>query len=189
MPEPAPIAIDLRVRDAGQLFNSLDPSPFHERDLDPDAEAWILESARRLAPAPVRLVVHLREPDARDDRDLGAALRAFFEREEDAVRHRLQRFLRDARHSLGIGLLFLTACMLGARLLATGDTLARLLAEGLTIAGWVSLWRPMEMLLYDWWPLRRERALLGRLARAPIEVREPAPTAPAAPPDPSVGAV
>ena len=31
-----------------QLFNSLDPSPFHERDLDQDAEDYIVGSAKRL---------------------------------------------------------------------------------------------------------------------------------------------
>lgn len=163
--------IHVRVRDVGQLFNSLDPSPFHERDLDPDAEEFILESARRLPPTALRIAVHLREGTPSASQDVEAALQGFFTREEDAVRHRFSRFLREARRSLLIGLVFLGACVLAASLLVHGGPAARLLAEGLTIAGWVSLWRPMEMLLYDWWPLRRERTLLGRLAEARIEVR------------------
>ena len=43
-PEPA-AAIEIRLSRAQQLFNSLDPSPFHERDLDQDAEEYIVDSA------------------------------------------------------------------------------------------------------------------------------------------------
>ena len=27
--------------------------------------------------------------------------------------------------------------------------------EGFLIAGWVSLWHPVEILLYEWWPISR----------------------------------
>jgi len=27
--------------------------------------------------------------------------------------------------------------------------------ESLTIVGWVAMWRPVEIFLYDWWPLVR----------------------------------
>jgi len=43
-------------------------------------------------------------------------------------------------------------------------------AESLTIAGWVAMWRSMEICLYDWWPIRRRRRLYGRLSRMPVDV-------------------
>jgi hypothetical protein len=46
-----------------------------------------------------------------------------------------------------------------------------IIAEGLLIMGWVAMWRPIETFLYDWWPIRRHRALLTQIARMPIEVR------------------
>jgi hypothetical protein len=39
-------AIELHLRDLTQLFDSLDPSPFHERDLDGDAEKYIVDSVK-----------------------------------------------------------------------------------------------------------------------------------------------
>ena len=39
------------------------------------------------------------------------------------------------------------------------------------VIGWVALWRPVEMYLYDWWPLRRESRLLERLSRMPVSLR------------------
>ena len=41
--------ISLKLRDVHQLFNSMDPSPFIEKDLDDDAEEFIVgwaESSR-----------------------------------------------------------------------------------------------------------------------------------------------
>ena len=52
--------IEINLNRLSQLFNSLDPSPFHERDLDQDAEDYIVGSAEE-APRqhPLRLVIHL----------------------------------------------------------------------------------------------------------------------------------
>jgi len=54
--------IELNLRDLNQLFNSMDPSPFHEKDLNEDAEefivSWVNEYHRH---DPVTLVVHLNQ--------------------------------------------------------------------------------------------------------------------------------
>ena len=52
--------IEISLSRLSQLFNSFDPSPFHERDLDPDAKEYTVGSAEEVArPAPLCLVVHL----------------------------------------------------------------------------------------------------------------------------------
>jgi len=43
---------------------------------------------------------------------------------------------------------------------------------GFTILGWVAMWRPLEALLYNWWPLLQRRRRPERLERAPVEIRE-----------------
>ncbi len=71
-----------------------------------------------------------------------------------------------------IGLICLAASVAGANLIGQlGDTtLIFILRESLIIGGWVAMWRPLEILLYDWWPLRQERIVCERLARAPVEL-------------------
>jgi hypothetical protein len=44
--------------------------------------------------------------------------------------------------------------------------------ESLTIAGWVAMWRPMQIYLYDWWPLRRRGKLYEKLSLMKVEVRK-----------------
>lgn len=36
---------------------------------------------------------------------------------------------------------------------------------------WVEMWRPLEVLLYDRWPLIDERRLVRRILDAPVSIR------------------
>ena len=54
--------IEISLREAGQLFNSMDPSPFHEKDLDHDAEEFIESRVSEYhREEPVSLVIHLQQ--------------------------------------------------------------------------------------------------------------------------------
>jgi hypothetical protein len=46
----------------------------------------------------------------------------------------------------------------------------KLFRESLIIVGWVALWRPLEIFLYDWWPIARHRSLYRRLAKADVRL-------------------
>ena len=84
----------------------------------------------------------------------------------------LRYTLKFGSASLAIGILFLFACLsLREFLFPWLGTRSQILDEGLLIIGWVALWRPLEVFLYDWWPIRRKQALLRRLAVIPIDVR------------------
>ncbi|MDP3318492.1 MAG: hypothetical protein Q8S58_05130, partial [Bosea sp. (in: a-proteobacteria)] len=52
---------------------------------------------------------------------------------------------------------------------------ARIVQESLVIIGWVVIWRPAEMFLYDWLPLLRRRRLYQRLAEARVTVKTQTP--------------
>ena len=165
------------LRDPAQMFNSIDPSPFVERDLDDAAERFIVSWARDLpARAPLALEVQVARsgPLAQAERDLGEAVHLHFRRRSDTVRRELRELLRRGRISLAIGLVFLTACVVAADVAATavrGGRLADVVREGLTVAGWVAMWRPMEIFLYAWWPLAGDRRLYDRLSRMRVSVR------------------
>jgi hypothetical protein len=55
--------IEVHVTELKQLFNAIDPSPFHERDLDPNAEEFITGWAKEASPsATFGLAVYLDRP-------------------------------------------------------------------------------------------------------------------------------
>jgi hypothetical protein len=167
--------IEVRLREARQLFDALDPSPFREKDLDPDAEEYIVESARELPSGdPCALVIHLDQPTGLPDeeRAVGDAVRVHFARRAGILRRDLRRLFRRGFISLGIGVAFLVVVFAAARLIGRlmGETAVAILSrEGLVIVGWVAMWRPLEIFLYDWWPLLGEQRARDRLSR--IEVR------------------
>ena len=47
----------------------------------------------------------------------------------------------------------------------------RLVEESFLILGWVANWRPLEIFLYDWWPIARRRDLYLRLSEAVVETK------------------
>jgi hypothetical protein len=46
----------------------------------------------------------------------------------------------------------------------------RLIEESIAIGAWVALWRPLEIFLYDWWPIRAEARLYDRLSAMQVEI-------------------
>ena len=51
---------------------------------------------------------------------------------------------------------------------AISDDVAVVLSEIILIGGWVALWRPLEIFMYDWWPIRADARLFDRLAAMPV---------------------
>lgn len=87
--------IELRVTDIAQLFHTLDPFPFRERDLDKEAEEYIVGWARELAiDQPIKIIVHFPETEAQTKaaRELSEAFSRYFAYRADAV----QRDLNEA---------------------------------------------------------------------------------------------
>jgi hypothetical protein len=171
--------IQVRIHELRQLFNSIDPSPFRERDLDPDCEEFIVSWARELPPdRPLRVEVRIdrEQPPADLLAAVEPAVRSHFAREASLQELRRRRLVREGRLSLAIGLATLVLCIGAATLVptATLGTPGEILRESLVIAGWVVMWHPLEVLLYGLWPVIRERRLLERLAEAEIGLATPA---------------
>lgn len=168
--------IDVRLRDLSQLFNLMDPSPFHERALDPDAEEFIVSSAKELPSEVVpSLVVFVDQLDRspEDVAIVARAIRAHFARRAEMKRRELRQLLRLGRISLAIGLAFLAVSLVGGELVTQwmdARSFAFVLRESLVIGGWVAMWRPMEILLYDWWPVRGDQRLFDRLSRMEVRI-------------------
>ncbi len=81
---------------------------------------------------------------------------------------------RVGRLALTIGMVTLIACLVASQTIAPmvpNPTLARVVEESLIIVGWVANWRPIEIYLYDWWPIVRRCRLYRRIAKAPVVVR------------------
>ena len=171
------VVIEVHLGELKQLFNAIDPAPFRDKDLDPKAEEFIVGWAKDM-PRDVSfaLVIDLDCPAGLADEPtvLRDAIHEFFRQRALTYRRRLREFLRVGRTSLVIGLVALGAAIALGDFLATllkGSRFGEIVRESLTIGGWVSMWRPLEVFLYDWWPIRNEVGLSDRLAAMPVSIR------------------
>ena len=183
--DPAAPRTELRLylKDTAQLFNSMDPAPFRERDLDPNAEEYIVEWAREApARAPLALAIILGRPSAASDdaATLADAVHEYFRQRAVATRARLRWLFRVGRVSLLIGLAFVGfTVVVGDYISGIVDkaSYGRMIVDALVIGAWVALWRPLEIFLYDWWPIRAEARLFDRLSEMTVRVIDGPPAA------------
>jgi hypothetical protein len=84
-----------------------------------------------------------------------------------------KELMRIGRLSLMVGLTILAACLVASRLgsvYLAGTPFDSLVEQSFLILGWVANWRPLEIFLYDWWPLARRRRLYRHLAAAEVKL-------------------
>jgi hypothetical protein len=170
-------SVEIRVESVSQLFHSLDPSPFREKDLDKDAEEFIVNWAREIpSDAPIKIVVHLPEHELAlpEAEEIGPAITQFFANRADVMGLELKELFRIGRRSLLIGVTVLVISIIASQTVAAAlepRPLGKVIEESLIIFAWVANWRPIEIFLYDWWPIKRRRDLYRRLAESKVELR------------------
>jgi hypothetical protein len=163
--------VDIRLNTVEQLFDNRDPAPFRERDLDPDLVEYLVGAAEDLvALGKFKVIFWIAQPCAPAEVQTG--YRAHFEYELERVARRSRRQRRTGQIALVLGLVLLVALLSLSELLdGSSSRVVRALREGLAILSWVVMWRPVEALIYDWLPIRRESKIMRRLHDAPTEVR------------------
>ena len=169
--------IEIRIKSVEQLFNSFDPAPFRERELDREAERHIVSYAREIdAGSAVELVIYLPHATIAPTlaEELAAAIGHHFELRAREQEIELNELRRLGRKGLVVGLLVMLFATLAGIALTNvfpKSSFFETIEQSLIIFAWVALWRPAEILLYDRWPLIRERELFQWLATAPVIVR------------------
>jgi hypothetical protein len=144
--------------------------------MDHDAEDYIVGSAEEASRQhPLALVIHLPADQlpAQGLPDVREAIHNYFAYRRDQESRRLRLLFRDGRIALLIGLSFLFCCVLLRELAFSfgNDSASDIFGEGMLIIGWVAMWRPLEIFLYEWVPIRRRCRILAKLAEMPVIVQ------------------
>jgi len=127
----------------------------------------------------LELVVHLEEPRPELQADLDSivsqAVANHFTYRADSKHREHRALMARGRRSLVLGLAFFGAAIAIANTIAKGEgpPLVELGRETVLIGGWVALWRPLEIFLYDSWDVRRQEREFRRLARMRVRVECP----------------
>ncbi len=178
--------IELELKSFLQLFDSFDPAPFHEKELNLDAEEYLYNAVDEFPlRRPLEIMIHLppSEVSPEIESDLKEAIKNHFSYKKLLTDIELKRLLYQGRRNFIIALTFLFLCLLMIRLLsAFGESLLNtLFSEGLLIIGWVAMWEPVHIFLYGWWPIVHKRNIYEKIihievylgTRSPVKERAP----------------
>lgn len=164
--------VDVSASSVERLFDNRDPAPFRERDLDPDLVEYLLASSEDLiAHDRIQIVFWIETPCP--PHEIEQAFRSHFEYELERIDRQRRRRRRIGQITLLLAVVAIIALMSLAQLVGTfvHGSIGLGLKEGLVISSWVLMWKPVEVLIYDGIPWRRERKVIRRLQDAPIDVR------------------
>ncbi|PYL49678.1 MAG: hypothetical protein DMF32_05955 [Verrucomicrobia bacterium] len=135
--------IEVFVDRIEQLFNSMDPSPFDERELDDDAEEFIVGWAREFPRRdPVSLVVHVNQLPAHGDAEhlLETAVHNYFTYRANLNRLEFRHLLKQGRTSLLLAWRFWPLVLSRANCSVDKQEHSRSCFAKAIIAGWVAMW-------------------------------------------------
>jgi hypothetical protein len=167
----AATAIEIGVGDLAQLFDPLDPSPTHRRALAGNVASYILARAEaQRSQEPLCLVVHGPESLRTHSAEIVQSIQEHFRLAHSRGQRRFARRMRIGGATLVGGLVVLALSIAMRRLLRSAypGSMADGIGEGLLILGWVAMWRPVHILLFEHWESHLDHAVLDRLARVQV---------------------
>ena len=166
-----------RLKSAWASCSSCSIRSIHDRDLDHDADEYSsagLRKPRCSFRSSWSFICRRASYGAPISPALERAIHNnYFAYQQQQSRRRLHLIFHDGRIALAVGIAFLFVCILIRQVAYSfgSGTASKIIAEGILIAGWVAMWRPLDTFLYDWWPIRRRARVLGKLAEMPVVVR------------------
>jgi len=173
--EDGKILIEITLSSVLQLFNSFDPAPFHEKELDSAAEHYIVETVKDFPKkTPFKILIYLPPDIASTERaqKIPRAIQNHFEYKMLVSDRKFRQRFRHGRSSLIIGLSFLTIALLARQAVSSLENhiLAQLIADALLIIGWASMWEPVTVLLYELWPIIQQKKNYEKISRMEIDI-------------------
>jgi hypothetical protein len=168
------VIIDVSIRSIEDLYDNFDrTATYFKRDLDPDFVEHLVNCAREIGAYPFQVRITLRQPETEERRErLCTSIKNFFEYLRQVEIQNLRQLLQRSLVLLILGLLFLLLSVrIGKRFESAGPVWEQLLAEGITIVAWVSMWEAAVRVLLDWQPLYQNIRLYRRITNTSVKFR------------------
>jgi len=145
-----------------------------KRLLHPDVEEFIIQEAETLQPNPeLEIKIEILEKTSLSAKEITSIIHRHFENKCESEKRNISNALKLGSKSLLIAFIFLVIMFLLTKILLNivpENSLLITVKELFIILGWVALWRPAEVLLYEWRPFKRNANLFGMLAHCKVNV-------------------
>jgi len=166
--------IILKLENVDQMLIAPREVFYGKRMLNHNAEEFLIEESEK---HPYRTAIYLKvylPPDALNRaQEIEAAVHQHFTYRKNKSLKQLNRTLQFGWRSLLIAIVFLSLLVLFTLLVIKQmpeGGLSIIFREILIILGWVALWRPADLLLYEWRQFKRDARFFEKLAQCKIEV-------------------
>ena len=175
--EDGRVLIEMKLSSVAQLFNSFDPAPFHEKELDNNAENYILDVVNDFSPKTrFKIVVYLPDEirETREARQIPAAIESHFVYKSLMQTRKFRQRVVYGEFTLVVGLAFLaiaTIASLAVDSYSDSYPIAHFIANALGITGWVAMWEPVTTFLFKLWPIVRQRKIYEKISQMEVEIR------------------
>jgi hypothetical protein len=168
--------IELVLSDVKQLFNSFDPSPFREKELDRDAQEYIFNAVGDIPRSePVELVMYIPRVmiTAEIEEAITFGIHNHFRYQAAYAEKELRRLSRRGRGFLFLGFSILFGGVLARQVISVYEpnVLARAMEDMLLIISWVTLWEPVHIFLYERSPLKEKIQICEKIAGMDVIIR------------------
>jgi hypothetical protein len=169
------ILIEIKLTSIMQLFNSFDPAPFHEKELDTAAEHYIIDTVKDF-PAKTRfkMIIYLPKDLAESEQaqKIKPAIQYHFNYRVMGADRKFRSHFRYGRSTLLIGLSFLTIALFARQMVSSvsHELVAQIFADALLIIGWVAMWEPVTVLLYQLWPILQMKKVYQTISEMEIVI-------------------
>lgn len=166
--------IDVTADRTEDLYNDFDRSaPYIRRDLNEELVAYLIECAREFGPEPFIIRFSLAaSADASRQSRIRQSVNNYFVYLVELEQQRILKMLRKALAFFALGISILCfSVWLDGWLAEQRSMVENVLAEGITIAAWVSVWEAVATLLLKWLPHRKNIKLYRRLAEVEMVFR------------------
>ncbi len=169
------VVIDIAAANIADLYDDFDKhASYLKKELDQELVDYIIDSVREIGRESFLIQVSLAPPmDAAAVCRVQASLHNYFLYLRELEAREMRRLLRTSIILFVVGAALLTASVwLNSRPAVRDVVVGSVIAEGLTIAAWVSLWEALAMFLVNWAPHRRLIRMYERIAKADVQFRE-----------------
>lgn len=169
------VLIEIKLSSIPQLFNSFDPAPFYEKEIDTSAEQYIVDIVKdfpKKTQFEILIYLPAEQCDCEEAKKIIPAIHTHFAYRALATDRKFRAKFRFGRWALLVGLSFMVIAMIARQFAASlhNSFFAQLLSDSLLIIGWAAMWEPITVLLYELWPIVREKKIYEKISRMDIGI-------------------
>jgi hypothetical protein len=168
--EGGKVLIEIKLSSVAQFFNTFDPAPFYSRELDREAADYIVNTVNDFSSkTEFRIVVYLPADvlGTKEAEIIPHAIVNHFRYMMLAQEREFRQKWSYGKYTLVVGLLFLAISEIASRFVADtfpDSPIAQLGATALEVAGWVAMWEPVTVHLYQLWPIISRKRVYEKIS-------------------------